>query len=65
MCYIPDFLDHWSEYNRQQEEALAKRPKCDCCGEPIQTEFCFKVGNKIYCEDCMEENKVSVDALMN
>ena len=60
-----DNYDLWCEYDRQQEEELRKRPKCDCCGEYIQEDFCYRIGIKLYCEYCMEENKVSVETLMD
>ena len=56
MCYIPDYLDHWSEHNRQQEEALKNLPKCEYCGKEIQDEYCFEINDEIICEDCLMEN---------
>ena len=56
MCYIPDFLDHWSEHNRQQEEAVKNLPECCECGEPIQDDYCFEINDEIICEKCLMEN---------
>ena len=56
MCYIPDYYDKWSEYNRQQEEALNRLPECDYCGEHIQEEHCFVINDEIICEGCMMEH---------
>ena len=56
MCYIPDYYDKWSEYSRQQEEALEKLPECCECGEPIQTEECYEINGELICPECLEEN---------
>lgn len=66
MCYIPDFLDHWTEHDRQREEALKKMPVCCECGEAIQTEHCFEVNDEIICERCLMENhrKTTKDLVM-
>ena len=64
MCYVPDYLDHWSEHNRQQEEEIEKLPICDCCGEHIQDEYCYVINGDYICESCMEENRRSVESLI-
>lgn len=64
MCYVPDPLDYWLEHDQQREEALKKLPVCECCGEPIQEEYCYVINNDYICESCMEENKKSVESLM-
>ena len=56
MCYIPDYFDQWSEYNRQKEEELKKLPECCECGEAIQTEECFEINGELICPECLEEN---------
>ena len=56
MCYIPDYLDQWSEYNRKLEEALEKLPKCCECGHEIQAEYCFEINDEYVCEKCLIEN---------
>lgn len=66
MCYIPDYFDHWSEHNRQQEEALERLPKCCECGEAIQSEQCYEINGEYICPDCLEENhrKYTEDLVM-
>ena len=56
MCYIPDYLDHWSEHNRQKEEKLHQLPKCEYCGQHIQDEYCFEINDEIICEGCLKDN---------
>ena len=64
MCYIPDFYDKWSEYSRQQEEALERQPLCNICGEHIQDEQCYKINDEIICESCMDDFRVYTDDIM-
>ena len=56
MCYIPDYLDHWADHNRQQEESLKNLPECCECGEKIQDEYCFEINDEFVCERCLIEN---------
>lgn len=51
MCYVPDYLDQWSEHNRKQEESLMMRPKCECCGEHVQTRKAFCYNDQWFCTD--------------
>ena len=40
-----------------QERWLESRPVCDCCGEPIQDDYYFYMGEgERICEDCMIAN---------
>ena len=66
MCYIPDYFDQWSEYNRQKEEELKKLPECCECGEAIQSEYCFEINDEFVCERCLIENhrKSTEDVVM-
>jgi formylmethanofuran dehydrogenase subunit E len=65
MCYIPDYLDQWSEHDRQQEEALEKLPECNYCGEKIQGDYCFEINDEIICEKCLKDNfRKSTEDLM-
>ena len=56
MCYVPDVLDQWAEFNRQLEEALEKLPECCECGEAIQDEYCFEINGEYVCERCLMDN---------
>jgi hypothetical protein len=51
MRYIPDYLDHWTEHNRQREEELNRLPVCECCGEHIQTRKAFYYNDQWFCTD--------------
>lgn len=53
---VPDNLDLYEAHERRQAAELAKLPKCECCGEPIQDEYCYFINADVICEDCMNEN---------
>ena len=53
--YMPDNYDRWVEHDREQEEALKMLPKCKCCEQPIQTEYCYGNNGKYICEHCLVE----------
>lgn len=46
-----DFLNE----DERREEWLNSRPVCDCCGHPIQDEYCWEVDGDTMCEECWEE----------
>lgn len=52
---IPDNYDQWVSHQAKQDERLAKLPKCDFCGEPIQDEHCYQIDGKTYCTDCLND----------
>ena len=41
-------------YFAAQESELRKRPECEVCGNPIQSETCFHIDGVFYCHHCME-----------
>ena len=64
MTYFSDNLDrdidnYMDEYDYQVRSA----PKCSECGEPIMDDFCYRIGENIYCEDCIESFKTYVEVL--
>lgn len=54
MIFTDDPLSDFDRYDRQQEEALDKRPVCCYCGEPIQDDFCYEINGEYFCEDCLD-----------
>ena len=53
MSYIPDALDMWERYDAEQQAQLNRLPKCSCCDEPIQEEYCYQINDEIICKHCM------------
>lgn len=54
MIFTDDPLSDFDRYDRQQEELLNSLPVCDCCGEPIQDEYCYEINGDLICEDCLD-----------
>ena len=55
MEYIPDNYDQYKQYEADCERWLAKRPICSDCEEPIQDDYCYKIGEKYICSRCLED----------
>lgn len=53
-----------ANYEDQKEEWIDRLPRCCDCGEPIQDEDMYIIGNDIYCPRCIERMRVSVDSYM-
>ena len=54
MILTDDPLLDFAVHDRQQEEALNKRPVCCYCGEPIQDDFCYEINGDLICADCLD-----------
>ncbi len=46
-------LKELDRYEARQTSALARCPKCDCCGERIQDDYLFDIDGDLYCEECL------------
>ena len=55
MGYVPDNLDAFNAHQARQDAQLARLPKCEECGDPIQGEFLYDIGGVLYCEHCIEQ----------
>ena len=54
MRYSDDPIADFNDWDFRQQEELKRRPRCRMCGEHIQDEYAYHLGNKWICEDCME-----------
>ena len=52
---IPDNYDLWASHDAEQQAQLERLPKCSCCEEHIQEEYCYQINDEIICEHCMVE----------
>lgn len=52
---VPDNYDRFEQYEAEQERKLARLPKCDKCGEPIQQERAVYYNDQWICEYCEED----------
>ena len=62
-------MSEWQEqeqerYDRESEKALTRRPNCSWCGEPIEDDYAYDLGDGILvCEDCIQNASVYVQDL--
>lgn len=55
--------DPYADFDRwdaEQERRLARLPKCTVCGEPIHQEDAVCIDGKYYCDDCLDEMRVTI-----
>lgn len=43
-----------ARYIAKQEEALEKLPKCSCCNNPIQDDYCYEINDELICQECLD-----------
>lgn len=46
-----------------QEAWLNGLPRCSICGQPIQDEYYYEMGDELICESCMDDYKVANEYL--
>ena len=56
MLYSDDPVKDYERYDARQARRLARRPRCEECGEYIQDDVCYEIGGKLICPRCLEEN---------
>lgn len=56
MTFTDDPAADFERYDAEQQAELDKLPKCEWCGERIQTEECYEVNNELICPECLNEN---------
>lgn len=59
--YSNNPIADYDAYDLKCEMWLAKRPTCCLCGEHIQDETAFMLGDDIYCENCIEGFRFYID----
>lgn len=52
---VPDYNDLYRAYEREQEKALERLPKCAYCKQPIQDDYLFDVDGVLYHEECAND----------
>lgn len=58
-----DAYSQWLEHEAQAERWLESLPVCSICGEPIQDEYYYELGDEKICESCMNDFRVSNEAI--
>ena len=56
-----DNYSFFKAHDDEQAKWLKSRPKCCRCDEPIQDDFCYDLGDGLYCPDCLNEYRRSTD----
>lgn len=51
-----DNYERWERHNDAQERMLEQCPKCECCEEPIQDEYAYRIDDELICRECLELN---------
>ena len=62
--YIPDYSDLFNQHDAEQERALRKHPKCDCCGNRIVDDKFYNIEGTYICMVCIEDYKVDTEDYM-
>ena len=55
MYYTDDPLWDADRYQAEQDEELAKLPRCSECDEPIQDDHCYEFNGELICETCLRD----------
>lgn len=53
---MPDNYGAWEAKTRREERWRSRRPRCGCCGEPIEDERAYRIDGRLICRDCLEAN---------
>ena len=54
MWYSDNPVADFERWDRDREKKLIHLPRCSCCDEPIQDDFCYEINGELICENCME-----------
>nr|DAQ58711.1 MAG TPA: DEAD-box ATP-dependent RNA helicase [Caudoviricetes sp.] len=58
---VPDNYDLFRQRDADQEQWLAGRPKCICCGEAIQEDSAVQIRGDYYCDRCLDDMRVYIE----
>ena len=50
-----EWIDRFEAEEAKREKELLRRPVCDICGEHIQEDYCYEVGNQTICKHCIDD----------
>ena len=50
---LPDNYDLWEQHEADQQAEFQKLPKCDYCGEPVQSDHFFLINDEVICPECL------------
>ena len=58
---LPDNYSLFLRHDQHQEERLQQLPTCWICGEYIQQDTAVTMFGKYFCDDCLNDNRISID----
>lgn len=47
------FVAHDREQERKEKELARRLPECCECGHTIKDDYCWVIGDAIFCEECI------------
>ena len=59
--YTDDPAADWDAHCRDEEAYKEKLPVCDICGMVIEGEHVWDIDGTLYCEDCIDDCRHSID----
>lgn len=65
MFYTSNPPADYERYVAEQEKELEKFPICDSCGGRITDDCLYEINDCIYCEECINDCKRSVESYVN
>ena len=60
MGWSGDPLRDFDRWDAKRQERLDRLPKCAECGHPIQQDDAVCIGNKYYCDECLDNLRESI-----
>ena len=58
MIWTGDPYEDFKRWDAEQKRRLKILPICACCRQPIQSERMYVIGNREYCQECIEDSEV-------
>ena len=55
MIFTDDPVADAERYYAEQQARLSRLPVCIHCGEKIQDDYYYDIGNEIICEECLND----------
>lgn len=59
--YSDDPYRDFTRWDNDREEWLINRPVCDGCGDHIQDDYGYRIGDELYCQNCIDGWKEFID----
>jgi len=65
LSFTDDPILDFARHDARQQAQLERQPRCCHCRERIQDDYCYRINDVIYCENCHnDEFRVWTDDVM-